>query len=49
MGHSIRFTVNHPKILPFAFLTFPGIVPLGILVRLCHKGLDLNPWQLAPS
>lgn len=30
-------------------LTFPGILPLGILVSLCHGRSDLDPQQLVPA
>lgn len=41
----VRFFVNHDSI----FLTFPGIPPLSVPIKLCHKPLNLNPWQLVPS
>lgn len=36
------------NIFLFVFLVFPGIPPLGIPVRLCHKCLDLNPSSFHP-
>ena len=36
------------NIFLFVFLAFPGIPPLGIPIRLCHKCLDLNPSSFRP-
>ena len=47
--HSFHFIAHHYNILFFTLLTFPGIAPLSILVRLCLNLLDLNPQQLVPS
>lgn len=33
---------------PFTILTFPRILPLSILIRLCQKLLGLNLWQPVP-
>lgn len=48
MGHLDHFTVNH-NIFFFPLPTSPGISPLNVTVSLCHKLLDLNPWQYVPS
>ena len=49
MGHSVYIIINNHNILPFALLTFPVILPFSVLIRLCHKCLDLNLWQFVPS
>lgn len=49
MRSKMHFTDNVHNILPFVFFIFPGILPLSVLIRLCHKCSDLNSRQLAPS
>lgn len=47
MGCSLRFTVNRHHILSITLLTFPGIPPLSIPIRLCHsQGLVICSWTL---
>ena len=49
MEHFICFAVNQHNILPFTFLTFPGIPPLSVSVRLCHSVWALIQGSLRPS
>lgn len=34
---------NHDDIFFFTLLTFPGILPLSVSIKLCHKHSELNP------
>ena len=47
--YSAHFIVNYHNVVLFPLLTFPEILPHSLLIRLCHKCMDLHPWQFVIS
>lgn len=45
---SLSIPTSPPQPPAFTVLTFPRILPLSILIRLCQKLLGLNLWQPVP-